>query len=98
MINNYCRKKNIKFISADVRGPWARHFNDFGDKFEVLDKNGESLVELVINDISNEKEGVVTLMEGLKHPFEDGENVIISGITGMELKDDKKKAINNTIQ
>ena len=33
IINEYCRKNNIKFISADCFGPFARLFNDFGDKF-----------------------------------------------------------------
>ena len=87
-IDNYCRKNNIKFISADVYGPWARHFNDFGDKFEVIDKNGDDPVELVIENISNEEKGVVTLIKGSKHPYEDGESIIINGVEGMDEIDD----------
>lgn len=40
-LNEQCRVNNIKFISAEFRGAHCRVFNDFGEKFEVLDKNGE---------------------------------------------------------
>ena len=40
---NYCRKHSKKFICADAYGVFTRVFNDFGDKFEILDKNGEDL-------------------------------------------------------
>ena len=40
-LNEQCRTHNVKFISAEFRGAHCRVFNDFGDKFEVLDKNGE---------------------------------------------------------
>jgi ubiquitin-activating enzyme E1 len=42
-INNYCRKNGKKFITTDCFGVFGRVFNDFGDNFEVLDKNGEEL-------------------------------------------------------
>jgi molybdopterin/thiamine biosynthesis adenylyltransferase len=42
-VNQYCRSKGIKFISADCLGAFTRVFNDFGEKFEILDKNGEEL-------------------------------------------------------
>lgn len=48
LINEYCRSKGIKFISSDVNGVFSRVFNDFGEDFEVLDKNGEECLELFI--------------------------------------------------
>jgi len=42
-VNKYCRKHNKKLIVADAFGVFLRVFNDFGDKFEILDKNGEDL-------------------------------------------------------
>jgi molybdopterin/thiamine biosynthesis adenylyltransferase len=42
-VDEYCRKKNKKFIITDVYGVFSRIFNDFGEKFEVIDKNGEDL-------------------------------------------------------
>ena len=43
VMNEVCRKNATKFIVADVRGVVCRVFNDFGPKFEVVDKNGEDL-------------------------------------------------------
>lgn len=51
-INDYCRLNKIKFISADTFGPFGQVFNDFGEEFEVLDKNGEETVEVILEDIS----------------------------------------------
>jgi molybdopterin/thiamine biosynthesis adenylyltransferase len=42
-VNQFCRKRGIKFIVADCLGVFARVFDDFGEEFEVLDKNGEEL-------------------------------------------------------
>lgn len=47
-VNNFCRKYNKKFMCADVVGVFGRVFNDFGDSFDVLDKNGEELPECII--------------------------------------------------
>lgn len=84
-INNFCRQSNIKFISADLLGPFSRLFNDFGDKFEVVDKNGEDPVEVMVASISNEEKGIVKLLPGVKHPYEDGDSIVISGVEGMEV-------------
>ncbi|KAL4506801.1 hypothetical protein ABPG72_001222 [Tetrahymena utriculariae] len=91
LINEFCRSRGIKFISADVLGPWCRLFNDFGDQFEVIDKNGEDPQEVMIKNITNAEKGVVTLLPGVKHPFEDGEHVIFSEVLGMELQQEKGK-------
>lgn len=53
-MNEYCRKHSKKFITADAYGVFTRVFNDFGDKFEVIDKNGEELKDCMIKSISNE--------------------------------------------
>jgi len=39
----FCRKYKKKFIISDCLGVFSRVFNDFGEQFEVLDKNGEEL-------------------------------------------------------
>lgn len=80
LINEFCRKKGIKFISADTYGPWCRLFNDFGDSFEVIDKNGENPTEVMIKNISCCERGIVTLLTGTKHPFEDGEHIVFSEV------------------
>ncbi|CAI2384890.1 unnamed protein product [Moneuplotes crassus] len=95
LVDNYCREHNTKFISADVNGVFCRIFNDFGDEFEVIDKNGEETKELMIKEITNDKEGLVTLQEGFNHSFEDGDEVLIEKVDGM--KDKEGKSINGTI-
>jgi hypothetical protein len=52
---------------------FSRIFNDFGSEFVILDKNGEELQEVMIENISNAEEGVVTLLPGFKNKFEDGD-------------------------
>jgi len=39
----FCCKRDIKFIYVDCMGVFSSVFNDFGDSFKVLDKNGEEL-------------------------------------------------------
>jgi molybdopterin/thiamine biosynthesis adenylyltransferase len=91
-INEYCHKKGKKFISCDAFGVFGRVFNDFANKFEVLDKNGEELQDCMIKSISVEEEGIVELLENAKHNFEDGDKVLFTLIEGMTLKEGEKHA------
>jgi len=75
-------------MAVDTYGPFARFFNDFGDNHEVIDKNGEEPVELMLSSISNEKKGVVTLLAGTKHPYEDGDYILITEVQGMDTNKD----------
>lgn len=93
----YCRKNNIKFIAVKSEGPFGYVFNDFGEKFEVLDKNGEEPVECFIENISNSEKGIVTLMKGQKHSYEDGDEVKIYKVKGMESTTEQDKSINESI-
>jgi hypothetical protein len=88
-----CRKNNTAFISAFQNGLFGQVFNDFGETFTVIDKDGEELQEVMIKDISwDEKHEatVVTLLEGFKHKYEDGDNVVIKELKGMELLEEEK--------
>lgn len=84
-------------MSADLYGPFAKLFNDFGEKFEVLDKNGEDPVECMIANISSEESGVVTLLPGVKHSYEDGDTVVFREVEGMESTKEEGKSINGSI-
>ena len=84
LIDEICRKRGVKFINVDVRGPWGYLFNDFGEEFEVIDKNGEDPIEVMIEDISNAEKGVVRLLKGTRNPYEDGDSIIIRGVEGMQ--------------
>lgn len=104
-IDNYCRQKGKKFICADSYGVFTRVFNDFGDAFEVLDKNGEDLQDVMIKNITNDEHGLVELLPNTKHKFEDGDEVLLTHVEGMKLlpgekHDDpavKSDSINDTI-
>ena len=80
-------------------------FNDFGENFEVLDKNGEELQDVIIRSITNEEKGVVELLGNQKHKFEDGDECTFADIEGMKLNEGeshedaqvKSDSINETI-
>lgn len=51
LVNAWCRKNEKKFIVSDVYGLAGRVFTDFGAKFEILDKNGEELQDVLLKEI-----------------------------------------------
>lgn len=61
-VDNYCRAKGKKFIFTQLAGVYGRVFNDFGENFEVLDKNGEELQTVIIKSITSEEQGVVEVL------------------------------------
>lgn len=94
--DDYCRKTSKKLIVADAYGVFTRVFNDFGPTFEVLDKNGEELQDVMIKSIeTGADEALVELLPHTKHKFEDGDEVLITGVEGMLTEDGK--SINDTI-
>lgn len=95
ILNDYCRKTNIYFISAVNYGLFSRVFCDFGDKFTVTDKTGEEYQDLVLSSISNDEKGLVTLLENTRHNLQDGDEVVIYQVIDNE-KEANKKSINNT--
>jgi len=104
-VNEYCHARGKKFMCADAVGVFGRLFNDFGDKFEVLDQNGEELQDVLIKKISCEEKGIVEILPTAKHKFQDGDEVHFTDITGMKLRegqkhedpDCKSDSINDTI-
>lgn len=102
MINNYCRQKGIKFLLFSVHGPFARIFDDFGPEFTVLDKDGEDLKERWVKEITCETEGLVEVLGTERHDLDDGDEVAITEVVGMTLKQGQKtefksESINQTI-
>eukprot|EP01102_Stenamoeba_stenopodia_P009142 TRINITY_DN2682_c0_g1_i3.p1 TRINITY_DN2682_c0_g1~~TRINITY_DN2682_c0_g1_i3.p1 ORF type:complete len:1013 (-),score=251.98 TRINITY_DN2682_c0_g1_i3:98-3136(-) len=82
-INEYCHAHNICYIAAEIRGVFAWIFDDFGESFDVWDKNGEEPSETLIAKITKEKEGVVTCLEHHFHGLEDGDVVTFREVKGM---------------
>mmetsp|Transcript_41235 Transcript_41235/g.47497 ORF Transcript_41235/g.47497 Transcript_41235/m.47497 type:complete len:182 (+) Transcript_41235:3967-4512(+) len=86
----------------DVRGPFSRIFDDFGDEFVVLDKDGEQVKQRWIKTISSDKEGLVEVLGSERHDLDDGDQVVISGVVGMNVKqsessEHKHDSINETV-
>jgi molybdopterin/thiamine biosynthesis adenylyltransferase len=103
-VNAFCRKHGKKLIGADSYGAFTRVFNDFGASFEVLDKDGEELHDVMIKAIDQES-GVVELLPHTKHKFQDGDEVLITKVDGMRLLEGKANqegvksdSINETIR
>lgn len=50
-----------------------------------------------MEEITIAEKGLVKLLKGLRHPFEDGESIRISGVKGMKLLTNDSLSINGTI-
>ena len=99
-ISQTCRSNKTALINTSQNGLFGRVFNDFGEEFCVLDKDGEELQEVMIKDISyNEKKDgtVVTLLEGFKHRFEDGDQVVINEVLGMVAQSEEGSLSTETV-
>lgn len=81
--SEFCHLNGIKFIVADTKGLCGQLFCDFGEEFEVLDKDGEMPVSALIDHITKANPGVVTCADDQKHGFEDGCKVSFSEVRGM---------------
>jgi ubiquitin-activating enzyme E1 len=73
-------------------------FNDFGDNFSVLDKNGEELAEIMIKSITLSEDGkvIVSALDNYKHKFEDSDVIQLKEVNGMV--DSEGKSINDIEQ
>ncbi|XP_019214768.1 ubiquitin-like modifier-activating enzyme 1 [Oreochromis niloticus] len=78
-----CHSHGIKFIVADTKGLCGQLFCDFGEKFEVLDRDGEMPASVMIQSISKDNPGVVICTDDQKHGLSDGDKVIFSEVQGM---------------
>jgi len=82
-INDFCRANNIYFLTVDTYGVFGWAFADFGQNFEVFDKNGEEPKDVFLSHINQEKEAVVTTLENHIHSFEEGDVIKLTEVEGM---------------
>lgn len=83
-INAICHAAGIPFVALQARGFTGSLFVDFGDSFEINDRNGEEPIEIMISDISNTNPGVVKTLTGRRHGLDDGDSSVkFSEIQGM---------------
>eukprot|EP01121_Diplochlamys_sp_Union-15-3_P009370 TRINITY_DN2560_c0_g1_i1.p1 TRINITY_DN2560_c0_g1~~TRINITY_DN2560_c0_g1_i1.p1 ORF type:complete len:1039 (-),score=203.29 TRINITY_DN2560_c0_g1_i1:40-2991(-) len=92
-VNDYCHSRNICFITADTFGVFCQAFCDFGNNFEIHDKNGEDIPDVFLSNVSREDDKtVVTTLEHHMHGLEDGDVVKLTEIEGLkELNYDEKR-------
>lgn len=82
-IGHFTHSRDIALIVADTRGLFGQIFCDFGERFRVVDTNGEQPISVMLACISKEKESVVTCLDETRHGFEDGDYVTFSEVCGM---------------
>ena len=97
-INEECRNNHIGFIYSCSLGISGFIFSDFGKEFIIKDYNGLELKSYVIQNITNEKQGLITIDDSVgwnsKFTLNDEEMVIFTDIKGMEeLNDGKPRKI-----
>ncbi|KAM8757171.1 ubiquitin-like modifier-activating enzyme 1 isoform 2-T2 [Acanthopagrus schlegelii] len=78
-----CHSRGIRFIVADTKGLCGQLFCDFGEEFEVLDKDGETPTSAMIQGITQDNPGVVLCMDDRRHSFSNGDKVSFSEVQGM---------------
>lgn len=81
LANQHCREAKVAFIAACIFGVFASIFNDFGDTFEILDRNGEEKREFIIEYVSRDERGVVRVFGC--HDLEPGDRVTFHNVRGM---------------
>ncbi|KAM4588935.1 ubiquitin-like modifier-activating enzyme 1 [Odontesthes bonariensis] len=78
-----CHSHGIRFIVTDTKGLCGQLFCDFGEEFEVLDKDGEMPVSVMIERITKENPGFAVCTDDQKHGLSDGSKVVFSEVQGM---------------
>ncbi|CAF3376655.1 unnamed protein product [Rotaria socialis] len=91
-VGKYCHEHRIKLVIANTKGLFGQIFCDFGEKFEVIDTNGENPSTQIVVEITQDEVGVVFMSTDTRHGFEDGSYVTFHGVKGMtEINDQEFK-------
>ena len=96
LLNEYCRKKNIKFIYGTALGLSGFIFCDFGKEHTILDQNGIEPQKFLCKNITNSEKGLVTIEYENDNPFnlDTDDYIIFKNVKGMiELNDNKPRKI-----
>ncbi|EAY11536.1 ubiquitin-activating enzyme E1 family protein [Trichomonas vaginalis G3] len=88
-ISDFCHQKNIKLIITQVSGLFGYVFNDFGEKFYVSEPKDEIPERFLIENITQDKDGIVTTSDYTRHGLYEGDTVKFEEVEGMEEVNDK---------
>ncbi|XP_024529342.1 ubiquitin-like modifier-activating enzyme 1 [Selaginella moellendorffii] len=83
-VNRMCREAGVMLVAAISRGVFSFVFVDLGECFSVLDETGEPVSPVLVEGITQDSPATVTVVEEQRHGLEDGDEVVFSGISGME--------------
>ncbi|CAG9314272.1 unnamed protein product [Blepharisma stoltei] len=95
-VNSICRdlSPQVGFVSVETWGTAGHVFVDFGDNFEISDKNGSALRTYLVGNISRSNPGVVKLNDEDKHWFQDGDYIKFKEVEGMTpLNDGRERKV-----
>jgi ubiquitin-activating enzyme E1 len=81
-INSICHNHNIAFLAGGVWGLFGWAFADFGE-FHCIDPDGEPPKTAYIAGITQDKEGVISVVDNKRHDLADGDRIRVSEIQGM---------------
>jgi len=82
-ISRICRQNGVAFIVCRTAGLASMLFTDFGEKFEVVDTDGEQPLSVMVTSISKDKESIVMCQDETRHGLEDGQYVTFREVRGM---------------
>ncbi len=83
-LNNWCREKAVKFVSLETAGVFGKVFCDFGPSFTVYDPDGETPLEVPVNnlDVVDDNKLWVHCVESEKHDVSCGDIIEFHLATG----------------
>lgn len=70
------------FIASGISGVTGFVFSDFGDEFHVFDPDGVAVRSVVVDHVSQAKNGIVTI-DGDRHLLQDGDLLKFEEVRGM---------------
>lgn len=82
-INEFCRTNKIGFIQAQSLGAMGYTFVDYGENFKINDANGEETQSFIVVNVTQANPAIVTVHEGKRHNFQNGDYVLFKEIKGM---------------
>lgn len=81
--NNQARAKGVGFILGQNLGAAGYLFVDFGEKFQIFDKDGEQTQQYIVTNITKGDPGIVTVHEDKLCKFGDEDIVVFKEVQGM---------------
>jgi len=82
-LDEACRGAGAALVACNLYGAFGRVFVDRGPRFFVSDPRGEQMSSALVGLISKAQSGYVTLPPGERNPFEDGDFVKFTDLSGM---------------